>query len=139
MGGDPKVVEKPERSCLRPLLCAPFMQTRSGVLSGYDVRQVGMTVVEFGGGRTQPDAAIDPSVGLSLGDPWQALGQERGDVLALVHARNDADCRAGRASFLKTAVKWDQPEVVPDRWFRDELTACTEITPTLLTFAPWSK
>lgn len=111
MGGDPKVVEDAEEVLPQASVVRPIRAPRSGVLSGYDVRQVGMTVVELGGGRTQPDAAIDPSVGLSQ-IALAGESKKEGDVLALVHARNDAEAeRAGRR-FI-SALKWDQPEDVP--------------------------
>ena len=70
-----------------------------------------MTVVELGGGRTQPDAAIDPSVGLSQ-IALAGESKNEGDVLALVHARNDAEAARAGQRFI-TALKWDQPEDVP--------------------------
>ena len=70
-----------------------------------------MTVVELGGGRTQPDAAIDPSVGLSQ-IALAGESKKEGEVLAMVHARNDAEAeRAGRR--FVSALKWDQPQDVP--------------------------
>ena len=70
-----------------------------------------MTVVELGGGRTQPDAAIDPSVGLSQ-IALTGESKKEGDVLALIHARNDAEAERAEQRFI-TALKWDQPEDVP--------------------------
>ena len=111
MGGDPKVTENPEKVLPQAPVVRPIRAPRSGVLSGYDVRQVGMTVVELGGGRTQPDAPIDRSVGLSQ---IARVGESKkeGDVLALVHARNDTEAERAGHRFI-TALKWDQPEDVP--------------------------
>ena len=68
-------------------------------------------MVELGGGRTQPDAAIDPSVGLSQ-IALAGESKKEGDVLALVHARNDAEAERAGQRFI-SALKWDQPEDVP--------------------------
>ncbi|HBS19932.1 MAG TPA: thymidine phosphorylase [Flavobacteriales bacterium] len=111
MGGDPKVTENPEKVLPQAPVVRPIRAPRSGVLSGYDVRQVGMTVVELGGGRTQPDAPIDPSVGLSQ-IARAGESKKEGDVLALVHARNDTEAERAGHRFI-TALKWDQPEDVP--------------------------
>ena len=42
MGGDPKVIENPERVLPQTPVVRPIRAPRSGVLSGYNVRQVGM-------------------------------------------------------------------------------------------------
>ena len=63
MGGDPKVTESPDKDLGSRTDCQTVRAPRSGTLTGYDVRQVGMTVVELGGGRTAPDAVIDPGSG----------------------------------------------------------------------------
>ncbi|MEQ8331661.1 thymidine phosphorylase [Nisaea sp.] len=74
---------------------------RVGTVTAIDTRQVGLAVVELGGGRRRAEDRIDHSVGLSdiagLGD------RVDGDhPLAIVHARTEADAaRAGAA--LKAA------------------------------------
>ena len=74
---------------------------RAGTVTAIDTRQVGLAVVELGGGRRRAEDRIDHSVGLSdiagLGD------RVDGDhPLAIVHARTEADAdRAGAA--LKAA------------------------------------
>ncbi|MGB1480495.1 MAG: thymidine phosphorylase [Flavobacteriales bacterium] len=112
MGGDPRVTERPEQVLPAANVVRAVRAPRSGKLSGYDVRQVGMTVVELGGGRTRPDAPIDPSVGLSkltLAD----TSVQAGDSLAVLHAANEDDWKRAEARFL-TALEWDQPgEVIP--------------------------
>jgi thymidine phosphorylase len=70
-----------------------------------------MTVVELGGGRTQPDAVIDSSVGLSQ---MALVGSqcEAGETLAFIHARNEGDWRRAQARFL-AALEWDGPTMTP--------------------------
>jgi thymidine phosphorylase len=68
-------------------------------------------VVELGGGRTQSDAAIDPSVGLSQ-IALAGESKKEGDVLAVVHARNDAEAERAGKRFI-SALSWDQPKDVP--------------------------
>ena len=113
MGGDARVVEQPQSVLAQAAVVRPVHADRSGVLSRYDVRQVGMTVVELGGGRTQPDAVIDPAVGLtSLALAGTTLGPK--DELAVIHASSEADWERA-AHRLKTAVQWDVADlVVPD-------------------------
>ena len=68
-----------------------------------DTRRIGLTVLALGGGRRDPAAAIDPSVGLS---EIRGLGLEvqRDEPLALVHAKNEASCAAALAA-LQEAVE----------------------------------
>ena len=58
-----------------------------------DAREVGLAVVELGGGRTRASDAIDPAVGLTR---LAGIGAEvSADApLALVHARNEASAAA---------------------------------------------
>lgn len=67
-----------------------------GYVSAIDVRALGQSVVRLGGGRSQPDQAIDHAVGLSavLGRGDRVL---RGEPLALIHARDAADAAAAAA------------------------------------------
>jgi thymidine phosphorylase len=68
----------------------PLLADRSGRLAAVDVRQLGLLLVEAGGGRARPGDAIDFGVALEtkarLGDPVEA-GQE----LARVYLRREDD------------------------------------------------
>jgi thymidine phosphorylase len=76
---------------------------RPGVVTGVDVRAVGLAVVALGGGRRREDDRIDPAVGLTeIAAPGERVGPgER--PLALVHAADGATaqvaCAALRAAF----------------------------------------
>ncbi len=66
----------------------PIRARRSGRLAAVDVRQLGLLVVEAGGGRSRPSDAID--FGVSL-DTRARLGDEvrEGDELARVYLRRE--------------------------------------------------
>lgn len=68
----------------------------AGVVTAIDVKRIGMAVVALGGGRTDPTAAIDHSVGLT-NIKGRAVSVERGEVLAVVHG-HDSDSMAYVAS-----------------------------------------
>ena len=72
----------------------PLLARRSGKLAAVDVRQLGLLLVEAGGGRTRPGDEID--FGISL-ETKARLGQEvrEGDELARVYLRRDDDRLAG--------------------------------------------
>ncbi|TLX20989.1 thymidine phosphorylase [Thermomonas fusca] len=68
----------------------------AGVVQAIDVRALGECVVDLGGGRRVPGAAIDPAVGLSeVAERGQWL--EAGAALAIVHARTAADAERAAA------------------------------------------
>ncbi|MDN5348151.1 MAG: pyrimidine-nucleoside phosphorylase [Clostridia bacterium] len=84
-GGDPGVVEEPEK-----LPAAPFIFTALAPADGYvqsvDARSVGLAAMALGAGRRRKEDSVDPAVGITLqkkaGDRVKA-----GDVLATIHAR----------------------------------------------------
>jgi len=68
----------------------PLLAARPGRLAGVDTRQIGLLMVEAGGGRPRPEAVIDAGISLHLkarlGDEIQA-----GDELARLYLRRDDD------------------------------------------------
>jgi thymidine phosphorylase len=111
MGGDPRVMDRPESVLPSAKVIREVKAPRTGALTGYDVREVGMTVVELGGGRTQPDAVIDPSVGLTSLPQVGRLFQS-GDPLAVIHAATEQDAVRAEKRLLR-ALSWDGDESVP--------------------------
>ncbi len=59
---------------------------KSGVLSRFDVQELGWLLVELGAGRRRAEDQIDPGVGITF---QQKLGArlKKGDVIATVHCR----------------------------------------------------
>lgn len=84
---------------------------RSGYVSAVETRDIGIAVVSLGGGRTDPGAEIDHSVGITALRP---VGSEiaMGDALALVHARSTADAEeASRAVMAAYTIGEDKPSI----------------------------
>lgn len=83
-GGDLRCIDDPQQLPQAPVV-APCPATTSGYVAAIDTEEVGLTVVDLGGGRIKKGDPIDPSVGLTLqvrlGD-WVDADQP----LALVHA-----------------------------------------------------
>ena len=76
---------------------APFVREvgaeTAGAVTAIDARALGVAVVALGGGRTDPAAPIDHSVGLTgLARTGTQLGA--GDPLAVVHARSETEADA---------------------------------------------
>ncbi|NRA72325.1 MAG: thymidine phosphorylase [Gammaproteobacteria bacterium] len=88
----------PQANIVRPI----FADSR-GYLQHIDTRQIGMSVVELGGGRRRADDKIDYSVGLSqVATLGQALDQHT--PLAIVHAATEDDFNRARAMINAAVV-----------------------------------
>ena len=74
----------------------PAPASRAGFVQAINAREVGLVVVELGGGRRRASDSIDPAVGLTelagIGANLRA-----GEPLALVHARDEAAAAAAAA------------------------------------------
>ena len=113
LGGPADLLEHPARHLPRAPVQHAVCADAEGTVEFVDVRELGECVVDLGGGRRTPDAAIDHAVGLA---DVRRSGERvaRGDVLAIVHARGitDAEAMAARvrAAFrLGAAVPAQNP------------------------------
>lgn len=87
----------------RAAVILPVYPRRSGYVRKIDTRALGYCVVRLGGGRSDANARIDPSVGLS---EIARIGAFAGDdtPLCLVHAR-DAGAAAAAAEKIAAAYE----------------------------------
>ena len=118
LGGPNDLVEHPERHLpLAPVIeeihadCAGFVET-------IDVRELGMAVVDLGGGRRRAEDRIDPAVGLTgLVQVGDEVGPDR--PLARVHARSDADAERAAVAIRRACRIGEQrpgrPELISER------------------------
>jgi thymidine phosphorylase len=89
LGGPNDFVSRPAHYLpAAPVVCE-VPSPQKGFVGSIETRALGMAVVALGGGRTRPEDAIDHAVGLTALQPIGAE-MERGDPLALVHARDEA-------------------------------------------------
>ncbi len=112
-GADPDWLRQP-RFPLAPVE-KPLLAPRPGTLAAVDVRQLGLLLVEAGGGRTRPGDAID--FGVSL-ETKARLGQEvrKGDELARVYLRREDDRLSGLfAGCFTVADEGEAPILIPAR------------------------
>lgn len=97
-GGDVKVIEKPER-----LPKAKYIESvpapRAGYLSGVNAREIGLTAVDLGAGRTRKTDTIDHAVGLVI---KHKVGERlrKGEPLFVVHANDRDKLKAAMARTL---------------------------------------
>ncbi|MDA7618844.1 thymidine phosphorylase [Akkermansiaceae bacterium] len=103
LGGPSDLVERPSEY----LPVAPIRRDVTGTHDGWvqkiDTRELGITVLELGGGRTRAEDAIDYSVGLSgIAELGQRIG--KGDLLAQVHAQSEDDFALAQAKIRKAVT-----------------------------------
>jgi len=85
LGGPTDLLERPDAHLAHAPVVVEAMSTREGFITAIDTRAIGLAVVALGGGRTRPDQAIDPAVGLDR-LAARAARIRAGDLLARVHA-----------------------------------------------------
>lgn len=112
-GGDPRVIDEPERLPTAPVI-GPATAEKDGWVAAIDAEAVGRIALNLGAGRQRKEDAVDPAVGLlfkvGLGDRIAA-----GRPLAEVHARDETQAQAA-AGALRAAVTLvdDPPPSPPD-------------------------
>ena len=75
------------------------VSTPQGYVGAMNARQIGVTVMELGGGRRKATDAIDPLVGLSeIRGIGEAVGPDA--PICRVHARDDAAAQRAAARIL---------------------------------------
>ena len=92
LGGPADILENPARHLPTAEIVVPAYPAENGWVGAVATRELGLVVLELGGGRRRADQAIDYAVGLSaMAGIGEAVGP--GQPLALVHARdqNQAD------------------------------------------------
>ncbi|MBS0439222.1 MAG: hypothetical protein JSS33_07430, partial [Proteobacteria bacterium] len=106
--------------------------TRAGFIQAIAVRELGECVVDLGGGRRVPGMPIDHAVGLA---DVRGRGErvDRGEPLAIVHARTVADADAA-ATRIRSAFRVGEEPALPApllRWLpqaRDPLAMTATVS-----------
>jgi len=106
-GGDVHYIEEPER-LPQARLIEPVPAPRSGYLAAVNAAEVGMVVMELGGGRRNKDDAIDHSVGVIVHYKVGDLVQ-KDTPLFTVHANDEAKLTAARERLLAAHTFSDAP------------------------------
>ncbi|MGH7566252.1 MAG: thymidine phosphorylase, partial [Gemmatimonadota bacterium] len=110
-GGDPRVTDDPTLLPSAPVqreAAAPA----NGWLAGLPAREVGLTLIEIGGGRRVKGAEIDRAVGFEL---VRRPGEEvaAGDPWCVVHARTEDDAAAAAERLSALAIWSEEPVELP--------------------------
>jgi thymidine phosphorylase len=97
LGGPKDFVERSENYLVRAPVTVPFTAKRSGFIESMNARDVGLAVVDLGGGRRKTTDATDLGVGFSA---FLAVGTPvaLGDTIALVHAADQESAERALAA-----------------------------------------
>jgi thymidine phosphorylase len=103
LGGPADLLENPAGHLPAAPIIRPVFPDEPGLVQSIDTRGVGQAVVALGGGRSRPQDAIDPAVGLvDLAGIGDHVGPQR--PLGLVHARSEVGFEAAQAR-LRSAYR----------------------------------
>jgi len=100
LGGPTDLLEKPWRSMTKANVVIDILAPSEGYISGMQTRDIGLSVVGLGGGRTSNDQCIDHSVGFDCIYP---IGTHvcKGDILAKVHANSKESAELASQQYIK--------------------------------------
>ncbi|NQZ23552.1 MAG: thymidine phosphorylase [Colwellia sp.] len=113
LGGPKNFVENPWGSMNKAEVIMEIKATQHGYLAQMNTRDVGMSVVGLGGGRTAPKQLVDHTVGFDRILPLGVL-VNNGDVIARVHAKDESSALLASQQF-KQAITYSEeaPELAP--------------------------
>jgi thymidine phosphorylase len=99
-GGDPRIVEEPQRLPLATTVVG-VKSPQAGYVASWATEELGLISMRLGAGRARKEDPIDHGVGLviekKIGD-WVEVGEE----IAKVYARSEAEAASGAAAVLNT-------------------------------------
>jgi thymidine phosphorylase len=99
LGGPADFVERMDNYLTPAKVIRDVVAPGSGSVASIDLREVGMTVIELGGGRARVEDGIDHSVGF---DRLLGLGAQvnPGDPIGRIHARSEREAAMGAARLV---------------------------------------
>ena len=113
LGGPSDFIENPSKYWRAAPVRKPVLAAQSGWLSACNARDVGMAVIDLGGGRRHPADKIDHRVGFSDLLPLGAQ-VEKGQTIAVVHAADDAAAERAAAGILANyRIAGEKPDLPP--------------------------
>lgn len=113
LGGPADLLERPLAHLAAAPVVKPVPAPREGFLARMATRDLGVLIVELGGGRRKAGDAIDMRVGYSAVKSI-GTGLKAGEPLALIHAADEASADRAVAAYLAACTIADQsPPATP--------------------------
>jgi len=101
-GGDPRVVSDYSLLPSAPVTME-YRAVQDGFVTDVPPRKIGHAIIALGGGRSTTEDTVDPAVGFMIPvKPGDRV--RRGDVLAVIHARTEADAERARTALDEAMV-----------------------------------
>jgi len=109
LGGPTDLVEHSDHHLEKAAVVVPVMPKEKGFLVKMDAREIGLALVQLGGGRTRADQKIDYAVGFeNFVDLNDYVSQQQ--PIAFVHARTNSEAEQAILNILKACVIAEEPE-----------------------------
>ena len=125
LGGPGDLIDRPDAYLEKAPIVIDLLASRSGFVTAFDTRALGLAVLALGGGRLRSDQVIDPAVGFSS---IVEMGSriESGEPLLQIHART-AETAALAADMVKSAIVIEdlQRTLPPLVWQRISAKDCS--------------
>jgi len=113
LGGPKNFVENPWGSMNKAEVIMEVKASQNGYLAKMNTRDVGLSVVGLGGGRTAPKQMVDHTVGFDRILPLGVLVNS-GDVIARVHAKDESSALLAAQQFNKAITYSEEtPALAP--------------------------
>ena len=106
LGGPTDLLDKPAAYLAAAPVVKPVPAPRDGVVTTMSTRDLGVAIVELGGGRRKAGDAIDMRVGFSEVQPI-GTRVKAGQPLALIHAADDAAADRAVGAYLAACTLGD--------------------------------
>jgi thymidine phosphorylase len=111
LGAPADLLDRPRHHLTPAPMVRPAHPMRAGTVRAVDARELGLAVVELGGGRRRAQDRVDHAVGLAeVAGVGERVGPDR--PLALIHART-ADAHDAAAERLRRAYIIGDPPAAP--------------------------
>lgn len=99
LGGPSDLIERLDQILPKAKQMVAVPAPETGKISAISTRDIGLAVVELGGGRRRAEDIVNPSVGLT-GLLDVGMSVTKGDPIAMIHADDDASAEIAKAQVL---------------------------------------
>ena len=107
LGGPRDLLSQPSLHLMRAPIVRPCYAEKSGYVTAHQTRDIGLILVEMGGGRRRADDKINVAVGLQQVAPIGAdIGKDR--PLAIIHAADEASFAKAEKALREAIMVGDE-------------------------------